>query len=89
VAKYPRHVWNQIKGTSCSDLIRALEADGFELDGKNPRGSVLIYLNPNDRRRVTVHWHPGKSYGPGMLKAMFEDLGWTTEEKLREVGLIK
>ncbi len=84
---YPPHVWDQVRNTTCKELIRALERDGFERDEVGT-GAVLIYRHPLDGRRIDVHWKPGKTYGPKLLKSLLDDAGWTTPEALRRVGLI-
>lgn len=84
---YPKHIWRQIKNTTCQDLVRALERDGFKLYPER-KGAVRLYIHP-DGRQVTIHWHPHKTYRPGLLKKLLEDVGWTTADDLRRVGLIK
>lgn len=61
--KYSKNVWDQLKGKTADDLIRALLKDGYELDitVKTER----IYRHP-DRRRISIHYHKGsKCYGAG------------------------
>jgi len=82
---YSPQVWGQIKNLSAKDLIRALENDGWIRDEK--QGAIQVYRHP-DGRRVTIHFHPGKTYGPGLLKAIFKDIGWK-EEDFRRLKLIK
>lgn len=89
MASYPKHVWNQVKNTTCKELISALKRDGFERDMEDSNSGMLVYRRANDGRRVTVHWKPRKTHGASLLKSLFEDAGWTTEEDLRRVELIK
>ena len=65
--------------------MRALERDGWALDAK--AGARRIYRHP-DGRRVSIHYHPQKTYRPGLLKALLEDIGWTIEE-MKRLKLIK
>ena len=82
---FPGHVWKQIKGLSADDLISALERDGWVRDVE--RGAVQVYRHA-DGRRVGIHYHPNKTYGPGLLKALLEDIGWTVAD-MRRLKLIK
>ncbi len=83
--KFPKHIWNQLKNKSPKDLISALEKDGAVPD--ITRGAIQVYRYP-DGRRVTIHYHPGRTYGPKLLKALIDDIGWT-EDDLRRLKLIK
>ena len=81
--------WRQIKNIRHRELVRALEKDGWERDIK--RGARLIYVKlfPNGKvRRVSIHYHPTKTFPPGTLKSMLEDIGWTDED-LIDLRLIK
>ena len=82
---FPSHVWKQIRNLSVDELINALEKDGWVRDVT--RGAVLVFRHP-DGRRVTVHYHPHKTYGPKLLKALLADIGWTQDD-LRRLKLIK
>jgi predicted RNA binding protein YcfA (HicA-like mRNA interferase family) len=82
------NVWSQIKNTSADDLKKALIRDGFVNEGKS--GAVLAFYkagNPHPRR-ITIHYHPGKTYSPKLLEKLIEDAGWTTED-LKRLKLIK
>lgn len=87
MAKYPKHVWDQLRAKTCGEIIKALERDGFEYVCKE--GRSLIYRRKSDGRRIPMHYQPNKSYGPGFLKDLFEAIGWTTEKDMRRVKLIK
>ena len=65
---YPDHVWKQLKNISADKLVQALEKDGFIFEDRS--GAVRGYYNPTNRKRVTVHYHPGKTYGSNLLKKM-------------------
>lgn len=49
-------------------------------------GSIRIYKK--DTRRVSIHYHAKKTYGPGMLKALLADIGWS-EAEMKSLKLIK
>lgn len=83
--KYPSHVWKQLKNKTCDELIKALKKDGFFRDEKS--GVQLIYWHP-DGRRISIHYHAQKTYGPSLLKALLEDVGWTIED-MKRLKLIK
>lgn len=80
-------VWNQIKNVSADQLKKALERDGFACEGK--RGAVLGFFKQGPpRRRVTIHYHPGKTYQPKLLHALIAEAGWAVDD-LRRLKLIK
>ena|SRR5271157_1428378 len=82
---YPKHIWEQLKNLSADDLIRALEQDGWEADACN--GAHIPYLHPITRQRITIHYHPQKTYGPKLLQGLLSDIGWT-EEDMQRLGMI-
>jgi len=80
-----RNVWDQLRKLTPARLAAAIEKDGGIFEGR--AGAVRAYRYP-DGRRVTVHFHLGKGYGPKLLKGLLErDLGWT-EDDLRRLGLV-
>ena len=87
---YPGPVWKQLKSLTADDLERALKKAGWlcDMDG----GSMRIYLHPDaitkPRPRVSIHYHPHKTYGAGMLQRLLDDIGWT-EDEMRTLKLIK
>lgn len=83
--KFPKHIWQQIRNVTADELIAALERDGWARD--HHRGAEQIYRHP-DGRRVSIHYHPRKTYGPKLLKALLADIGWTTAD-LRRLKLVK
>ena len=83
--KLPKSVWAQLKNKTADDLISALQKDNWRLD--KTRGAEQIYLHP-DGRRVSIHYHPRKTYRPKLLKALLKDIGWT-EKDMRRLKLIK
>jgi len=82
---FPKHVWDQLKNKTADDLISALNKDGWKPD--EMAGAEQIYRHP-DGRRVSIHYHPKKTYSPKLLKALLEDIGWT-EDDMRRLKLIK
>jgi predicted RNA binding protein YcfA (HicA-like mRNA interferase family) len=81
----PEQVWKQIKNITCEEVMTALELDGWVRDEK--RGAVQVYRHP-DGRRVTIHYHPHKTFGAGLLKALIEDIGWTPKD-MKRLKLVK
>jgi len=37
---------------------------------------------------VSIHYHPGKTYGPKLLQALLDDTGWNILD-LRRLKLVK
>ena len=37
---------------------------------------------------MVIHYHPRKTYGPKLLKALLADIGWS-EADMRRIKLIK
>ncbi|CAD6548874.1 hypothetical protein LMG28727_04903 [Paraburkholderia kirstenboschensis] len=83
---FPSHVWDQLRSITADELIEALEKDGFRVE-PGP-GSIRIYRHPVSKTRVSVHYHPKKTYGPKMLKGLLDDAGWSIDD-LRRLRLIK
>ena len=48
---------------------------------------MRIYRHPVGPRRVSVHYHPKKTYGAKMLKALLNDTGWS-EDDMRRLKLL-
>ena len=83
---FPPYIWNQLKNKSADDLISALKNDRWDLDEK--RGAQQVWRHPDGGRRVSIHYHPRKTYGPKLLKGLLKDIGWT-ENDMRRLKLIK
>ena len=83
--KFSKIIWDQLKNLSADDFISALQRDGFISD--TARGSQRIYKHA-DGRRISVHYHAGKTFGPNLLKSLFDDIGWSGKD-LRRLKLIK
>ncbi|OGO17580.1 MAG: hypothetical protein A2Z15_08545 [Chloroflexi bacterium RBG_16_50_11] len=82
---FSKQAWDQLKNKTADDLISALKKDGAIFDTSN--GAARVYRF-TDGRRVTIHYHPHKTYGPNLLKALMDDIGWT-EKDLRRLKMIK
>ena len=79
-------IWRQLKGMTVDELVKALLKDGFVLDAAVR--TERIYRH-DDGRKVSVHYHSdSNTYGPGLLKALLENVAWT-EKDLRRLKLIK
>lgn len=75
--KYPHQVWEQLKNKTPSDFISALNR---QLGGPDEiNGSEHIYRFP-DGRRVSIHYHKKRCYGPSLLKKLLEQIDWTEKE---------
>lgn len=83
--KLATSAWAQLGNLSADRLCAALEKDGWTLDVS--RGAIRVYRHRGGQR-VFVHYHPGKTYGAKLLKALIEDIGWSVED-LRRLKLIK
>ena len=81
----PRTAWEQLRNRTASDLIRALRRDGWEEDLTN--GATRAFRREKGER-VVIHYHPKKTYGAKLLKALIEDIGWTSED-LKRLKLVK
>ncbi|MDE1961155.1 MAG: type II toxin-antitoxin system HicA family toxin [Xanthomonadaceae bacterium] len=77
----PSHIWRQLKNLTADDLIAALERDNWTCDKKG--GSMRIYLSQDEKRRVSVHYHPKKTFGAKLLQGLLKDIGWTEADMSR------
>ena len=59
------------------EVVRALERAGFVFDRQ--RGSHVILLNPETRRRVSIPVHAGRTVKVGTLRGILEDAGITPD----------
>lgn len=82
---FPGHIWRQLKNLTADDLVKALDRDGWQCDMKG--GSMRIYISPDGKHRVVIHYHPRKTYGPKMLQGLLGETRWT-EEDMRRLNLI-
>ena len=65
--KLSKQTWDQLKNITADKIIKALEKDNWQNDV--PSGAEMIYRKP-DGRRVSIHYHPQKIYGPKLLKSL-------------------
>ena len=63
---------------SGDETVRALKRAGFVVD--RYRGSHVILLHSQNRKRVVVPVHVGKIVKPGTLSGILDDAGLSTEE---------
>ncbi len=82
---YPSHIWAQLKSITAAELIAALKRDGWECDMAG--GSIQIFRHPSDGRRVSVHFHPKKTFGARLLKELLADIGWS-EADMKRIKLL-
>ena len=80
-----KRAWDQIKSVTSGELARALDKDGWS-KVKSTRNQHLY--RHEDGRRVSLHYHPDKTYGPNLLKDLLRDIGWT-EADMKRLKLIK
>lgn len=83
---FSQNIWNQLRNLTCEEIISALKKDDWQHDTTS--GAVQAYRNPNTGARVTIHYHPGKTYGSKLLKALLTDIGWSVED-MQRLKLIK
>ena len=83
---YQEHIWKQLKNTSADDFIRTLKKDGWVLDAQHK--TEYVFYCPSDGRRVSIHFQPRKTYGPKLVKYLFDQIHWT-EDDLRRLKLIR
>ena len=81
---FRKRTWDQLKNITSKKLISALTLDGWVRD--ITRGATQAYYK--EGRRVVIHHHPKKTYGPKTLKAILSDIGWN-EDDLRRLKLIR
>jgi predicted RNA binding protein YcfA (HicA-like mRNA interferase family) len=84
--KYSSQIWDQLKNITASEIAKSLEKSGWIRD--EGAGNIYVYIHPSDKRRVTIHFHPHKTYGPKVLKGLLETIKWS-EEELKKLKLIK
>lgn len=84
---FSQHIWGQLKSITCDELSSALNRDGWTMEPNNG-GSMRIYISADEQRRVSIHYHPKKTYGAKLLKALLGSTGWS-EDRMRELKLCK
>lgn len=83
--KYSSNVWDQLKNLTADHVVQALKKDGWILDETS--GAIHVYRKP-DGKRVSIHYHPRKTYGPKLLKNLLDDIGWS-ESDMKKLKLVK
>jgi len=83
---FPKQVWDQLKNITADELIKALVKDGWVHDESS--GAIQVYRHVDTGQRVTIHYHPQKTYGPKLLKGLLADIGWSIED-MKRLKLIK
>ena len=83
---YSPNTWNQLKNTTADELVKALKKDGWERDEERAGGAILAFRKSSER--ITIHYHPKKTYGPKLLKGLLDKIGWS-EKDLQRLKLIK
>ena len=88
---FPPNVWNQLKNLTADDLIGALLRDGW---GKDPasKGAIIGFIKKDQNgkpiNRITIHYHPKKTYGPKLLAGLLDDIGWSNDD-MHRLKLVK
>ncbi len=85
---FAQHVWNQLKSLTADELIAALKRDGYRQDPASAGATIAYIKAGNPSKRIVIHYHPRKTYGPKLLKALLADIGWSDAD-MRRVKLIK
>ncbi len=78
---FSREIWQQIRSVTASELIRALERDGWAEDpDKN-----ATYAYVKGECRVVIHYHSGKTYRgrEKTLEGILVKTGWTEDDLVR------
>jgi len=60
------------------EAVRALKRAGFVVDRQ--RGSHVILVHAQNRKRIVIPVHAGKIVKPGTLSGILDDAGLSTEE---------
>ena len=84
MSKYPKQIWDQLKGITIQQFRSALLKDGWEL--VRSKGARITYVK-NDQV-ITLHMHPKKTMGPSLLKQLLEQTRWDARD-LKRLKLIK
>lgn len=84
-----RGALEQLKSLTPIKLIKAIEKDGWTEE--SGRGAIRSYYKDHGnggRKRIQVHYHPGRTYGRRLLKGLMEDTEWDDDDLVR-LKLIK
>lgn len=69
---------SHLPAVTADDLVRVAKRLGFKRDRQ--KGSHAVYLREEDRARVVIQMHAGKTIKPKTLLAIVDDLGITIEQ---------
>lgn len=83
-----QHVWSQLKAITADDLIAALKRDGYTKDPASADATISYIKRTIPPKRIVIHYHPRKTYGPKLLKSLLADIGWS-EADMKRLKLIK
>jgi predicted RNA binding protein YcfA (HicA-like mRNA interferase family) len=75
-----------LRNTPVSEIIRALERDGFTLR-RSTRTGGRIYMHEDGRLTVVHYHHSSDTLTRKTLKSVLEAVGWTVADAKR-LGLI-
>ncbi len=67
-----------------SEVARVARGMGFVLNRQ--KGSHAVYYRKDDKARVVIPMHAGKSLPPKTLAGIIEDMGMTPEDFRRALG---
>lgn len=85
MSTFSKSTWSQLKGVTADEIIKALKKDGWTHDVTS--GAVQVFRK-SANKRVTIHYHPKKTYQPDLIKAIISTIGWT-EKEMKNLKLIK
>lgn len=83
---YSRAIWNQLKGLTVREIAKALKKDGWTQESRVGTTIGFIKTSANGaaiRRRVVLHVHPGKTFGPRLLQGLLDDIAWSEDDLVR------
>jgi hypothetical protein len=72
---FPQHVWNQLKSVTADELIAALKRDGYRQDPASADATIAFIKVGNPSKRIVIHYHPRKTYGPKLRKPCSQTSG--------------
>ena len=74
-----RIIWQQLRNITSSELIRALERDGWTEDPNKNATRAFV----KGERRVVIHYHAHSTYGQKTLEGLLEVIDWDVEDLQR------
>ncbi len=80
--KIDKSIWQQLKGVTKKQVIKALRRDGCVQEG-------LTFYHPQKKYRITIHYHAKKTFAPKLIKNyLLAETGWTIKD-LKRLKLVK